>query len=1181
MHPCALTTLHTQRRANPGSTLRRLYGDRCLLICSNCGSDNPEGQRFCNQCGNALAATCPACGASNPPGSRFCGQCATPLSEEAAAPEPPSPVPVTAERRLVSVLFADLVGYTPFSENRDAEEVRGFLLRYFDRARETVERFGGVVDKFIGDAVMAVWGAGVANEDDAERAVRAGMELTDVVAKLSADVGAPDLALRVGVLTGEAAVSPGGNEKGLVVGDMVNTTSRLQSIADPGTVLVGDATYQATRTAIAYQEVGPQTLKGKTSPVPAWRAMRVIAERGGRGRTDTLEPPFVGRADELRLLKDLLGSVGRDRRARLVSMVGEAGIGKSRMIWELQKYADGLVENVYWHQGRSPSYGDGVTLWAVAEMIRRRARIAEDADPATTEDALRACLEEYIADPEERSWVESRLSAVLGISELSSGDRGELDAAVRTFFERISERGTTVLVFEDLHWADTGLLDMVEELAEWSRDHPLLVITLARPDLLERRPSWGAGRRGFVSLHLGPLIDEEMTALVNGTVPGIPEEAVEAIVARASGVPLYAVELLRMLLADGTLEEVEGGYRLTGEIAGLAVPESLQAVVGSRLDRLDVEDRTLLQDASVLGQVFHLEGLSAITGIELEELEDRLGALARRELVEPIRDPRSPERGQFRFVQGLTREVALSRMGRDARRARHLAAANYLDSLGDPELAGIVASHYLDAYRATPDGQEAEEVRERALTTLTAAVARAAELRSHDQVISIAENALELTGEDSERAPLWEQMAQAASALARREDAEQYAQKALDHYRAVDDRQGAHRAAGLLGLVYVDGQQAIRAIELIEPVLAAAGDEAGPELAAASAVHARALLLELRHEEAAREAERALEGTERHHLMPELIDSLITRGTALGDLGRRVEARLLLDGAIDLADRHDLSHAAIRARINLSHVFGSTDPEASHRAILAGFNLARKVGNRAFLLFAANNLAGSLGGRGELEQAIELLDDPLLEDAPDHYRATLLTRRANVMAMRGETDAARRHLAEARELAAVETDVQTTAQIDAQDHVVSLMEGQWEEAFRGALELIRWDWVGMFYASGPAVMAAAFSANPAWVEETAEALAAYPADALADDLHLLDILGGLARGEDRLDDARALAARFDDTVRPGWAVSTLASAARFLPHGHPDREQLLDDARARMEELGFNGLVALLDQPLP
>ncbi|MDP3984991.1 MAG: adenylate/guanylate cyclase domain-containing protein, partial [Acidimicrobiia bacterium] len=885
------------------------------------------------------------------------------------------------------MLFADLAGYTPFSEHSDPEEVRAFLMAYFDRCREVIERFGGTVDKFIGDAVMAVWGAVIANEDDAERAVRAGLELIDSVAKLAADSGAPEMAVRVGVHTGEAAVGPGGNQMGLVAGDMVNTASRLQSVAEPGTLLVGEGTYLATSRAIAFEAMGETALKGKQLTVPAYRALRVVAERGGRGRAEALEPPFVGRTDEFRLLKDLLASVGRDGRSRMVSMIGEAGIGKSRLIWEYLKYIDGLLETIHWHEGRSPAYGDGVTFWAVGEMIKSRAGIAA----TDTHDVARTRLAESVAthieDPADQSWAEPRLAALLGLGSSPTGERAELFAAVRSFFAGVARAGTTVMVFEDLHWADDGLLDFVEELTDWWRDTPILVITMARPDLFERRPGFGAGNQGLVSLHLAPMTPAEMRSLIEGTVPGLPESAVTAIVERAAGIPLYAVEMLRMLIAQGDVAEIEGKYQMVVDLTTLAVPESLQAVIGARLDRLEADDRSLLQDAAVLGQAFTLDGLAFVTGTSEAHLEPRLHGLARRDLIEPVRDPRSPERGQYRFLQGLIRDVAVGRMSRDLRSTRHLRAAEYFEGLLDPELSVVVASHYLEALKAIPGGSESDRIRTKAIDSMMAAVDRAADLHGHAQVLSICEQALALAETPDRRAPFWEKMSEAATRLADRELAERDGNLALDHYQSSGDDAGVNRMTRKLAFTYVEENVPARAVDLLGPHLEGRANlRVDPELARAAGVFARALLLTNREDEAVVAADRALAAAEALGLMPTIVDALITKATALGHPGRRVEARILLEGAIGVADRHGLSHAGMRARNNLAHFFAVADPIVALQATTEAYEIAKRTGDRSMALFLAANLIGSLAIRAQFEQIESVLAEPILADPPARYR---------------------------------------------------------------------------------------------------------------------------------------------------------------------------------------------------
>jgi len=663
------------------------------MLCSSCRSENAADRKFCGECGARLALACASCGAPNPPNVRFCGECGSGLASAEAAIAAPAPAPsgfVTpaptrphmessrqAELKVVSVLFADLVGFTTASESRDPEAVRETLTRYFESAATVIERYGGTVEKFIGDAVMAVWGTPVAQEDDAERAVRAALDLIEAVTRLGETVDLPALRLRAAVLTGEAAVTLGARNQGLVAGDLVNTASRLQALAEPGTVLVGDATAQAAGGAIAFESAGSFEVKGRAAPIVAQRALRVVGKRGGVGRTESLEAPFVGREAELSLIRDLYHATASDRRARLVSIVGQAGIGKSRLLWEFSKYTDGLAETMRWHQGRSPAYGEGVTFWALGEMIRQRAGIMEGEDTGATRSKLAATVTEWIPDEADRRWIEPSLRQLLGVHDGGAIDRDELFAGWRSFFERVAQVDPTVLVFEDIQWADSGLLDFVEYMLEWSRNLPIYIVTTARPELLERRPTWGAGQRSFTSLSLEPLPDGAMRALLAGLVPGLPAPVVEAILGRAEGVPLYAVETVRMLLHEGLLERTEGAYRPTGDLSKIAVPDSLHSLITARLDALEPASRSLLQDAAVLGQTFAIPALAAVSGEDAASIETHLRALARREIVVLDTDPRSPERGHYGFVQALIRDVAYGLLAKRDRRTRHLAAARY------------------------------------------------------------------------------------------------------------------------------------------------------------------------------------------------------------------------------------------------------------------------------------------------------------------------------------------------------------------------------------------------------------------------------------------------------------------------------------------------------------------------
>jgi class 3 adenylate cyclase len=696
-----------------------------------------------------------------------------------------------AERRLVSVLFADLVGFTSASEGRDAEETRELLTRYFDTCRTVIERYGGTVEKFIGDAVMAVWGTPVAQEDDAERAVRAALELVAAISDL-----APGVRARAGVLTGEAAVTIGVEGQGMVAGDLVNTASRIQSAAEPGSVLVGEATKRTTEAAIAYAATGEHQLKGKTEPVALWRALRVTAGRGGALKSAGLEPPFVGRDREIRLVKELFHACAAERRAQLVSVVGIAGIGKSRLGWEFFKYVDGLSEDVWWHRGRCLAYGEGVAFWALAETVRMRAQITEGEDPEGAGRKLRATIEEHVSDADERRFVEPRLPHLLGLDEEAAHGNEELFGAWRLLFERMSETGPVVLLFEDLQWADATLVEFISYLLEWSRNHAIYVLCHARPELQERHPGFGRGSRNQTALFLEPLSSKAMEALLDGFVPGLPPELRERILRRAEGVPLYAVETVRMLLDRGLLIQEGSIYRPTGTIEELEVPETLHGLIAARLDGLDPEERRLLQDASVLGKTFSKEALAALAGIAELELEGLLSALVRKEVLGVQADPRSPERGQYGFLQDLVKRVAYETLARRERKARHLAAAALLQSSfgeAEQEIVEVVASHYLAAYEAQPDAEDAAEIRSSARELLARAGERAGSLAAVAEARRYFEQAAGLAEEPPERARLLDRAGWMAFQNAELEDAERLFTAAHDLLA----REHAHCGSGL------------------------------------------------------------------------------------------------------------------------------------------------------------------------------------------------------------------------------------------------------------------------------------------------------------------------------------------------------------------------------------------------
>ncbi len=855
------------------------------------------------------------------------------------------------ERRVVSVVFADLVGFTTLSEGRDAEEVRDLLSRYFEVSRQLVRRYGGTVEKFIGDAVMAVWGTPVATEDDAERAVRAALDLTQAVASLGAEVGHPDLRARAGVLTGEAAVNVGAVGEGMVAGDLVNTASRIQSAAPPGAVFVGEATRRATEPTVVYEDAGAFELKGKSGLVPLWRALRVVAGARGALKSAGLEAPFVGRARELRMVKDLFHASAEEKRAHLVSVLGIAGIGKSRLGWEFYKYMDGLHDVYAWHRGRCLAYGEGVTYWALAEMVKMRARIAEEEESGSALAKLRATIEQYVTDPEERRWVEPRLGHLLGLEERTAVDREDLFASWRLFFERVAQAGPVVMVFEDMQWADTSLLDFIEYLMDWSRNFPLFVMTLARPELSERRASWGVGKRNFTAMYLDPLPPEAMEELITGLVPGLPQELRRRILERAEGVPLYAMETVRMLLDRGLLILEGSAYRPNGPVDALEVPETLQALIAARLDGLTSDERGFVQDASVLGKTFTKSGLAALTGMSEPELEPLLSSLVRKELLSIQADPRSPERGQYGFLQDLVKKVAYETLSKKERKARHLSAAAHLEATwgaDEEEIVEVVASHYLQAYDAAPDSDDAPGIRARARDMLSRAGDRAASLAASDEAQRYFEQAISLATEPLERADLHERAGQMAWMGGHAEPAEEH----LDRAAALFGSEGAtHRAARVSArLAEVDWNRgrAQEAVARLEPAFEVLSKEQPDEdLATVCAQFGRFLGLTGHLQQASERLEQALELAELLRLPEVFSQALSSKAILLFRSSRLDEARILLHGALEVALDNDLGAAALRAYNNLIYAMECGDRyeealETCDRAI----EVARRVGDR-------------------------------------------------------------------------------------------------------------------------------------------------------------------------------------------------------------------------------------------
>ena len=848
-----------------------------------------------------MVATCGSCGAANTSDSRFCNQCGVALLDTAAAILDPG------ERRLVTALFADLVGFTGFTAAHDAEDVRAMLVRWFDRARETVEGLGGVIDKYTGDAVTAFWGARVAREDDAERAVRAGLRLVDAAASLGRELGIDDLRLRVGIATGETSVGAGGNLTGLVVGDLVNVAARVQPLAEPGTVVVAGSTRALAHHAVDFESVGSHHLKGVPEAVEIHRAIALTVGTVQRGGP---EPPFVGRAAELGLLEDHHRATADESRARLVSIVGEPGIGKTRLAAEAERRIGSAHA---WYVGRSTTHRDGSTFSALADIVRQLAEVPDGADDAPAR--LAAAVDVLTSDEDERRWMTARLAAVLDVEPLPGTARDDLFGGLRLFLQHHASAGPLTLVFDELQWADESLLDFLIDLVERSKRHPILVVTLARPDLLERHPDWGAAHHRFTSVHLGPVADADVARLVAGMAPGIDDATVDLIVGAAAGVPLYAVEYVRMLIGTGGLLADGDRFRQVETVDSLEMPESLQAVVGARFDRLPAEDRSLIQDAAVLGDLFPRRHLEMVTQLGAGDLDVGIERLVREGILEVDSDIRGTV--TIRFVQSTIRELASRRLSREELHRRHMAVVDGLDLSDSSEVAGVVAAHCLAALEARPD----PALFERAADSLLAAARRAADLHAVQQALDLVERAVRFAGDDAARLPFWEVGADAASAARDHDLAEELARRVLERRLSGADPDAILGARARLTRVLEVADRSEAAIgEAAEHFDAARGGE--PAMAELGRVLAGSHI-SVGDFGAGAAIARDLLVTSADVGDPILTVSLLQlRSMALHGLGRTQEAAALVREAVRIASQLDTPAIEARALSTLIYVEG-------------------------------------------------------------------------------------------------------------------------------------------------------------------------------------------------------------------------------------------------------------------
>lgn len=658
---------------------------------------------------------CPNCGKENPEGFRFCGFCSAQLASGEGR----------EVRKAVTVVFTDVSGSTALGEHLDPESLRAVMHRYFEAAKGVFERHGGTVEKFIGDAVMAVFGVPVAHEDDALRAARAAVELRDSLAELNKELeetwGA-HLMLRIGINTGEVMAGDSASRQSFVSGDAVNVAARLEQAAQPGEILIGADTLALVRDAARVEAVKPLELKGKTEPVAAHRLLGVVTGTAGVARR--LDSPMVGRDEDL---QQLLGGFDRATRGpscELITVLGVAGVGKSRLTKELlTRLADGprVLE------GRCLPYGEGITFWPVAEMVRHAAGIADSDSPAKARDKIAELLN---ARGDEAQLIRDRVAAAIGLGE-SEGAIQETFWAVRRFLELLATERPVVAVFDDIHWAESTLIDLIGYVARFSRGHPILLVCTARPELGEGRPDWGGA--GTV-ISLNPLGTEDGAQLVQNLIgqTTLSEQIRGRILDAAEGNPLFVEEMLQMLIDDGLLQRTNGKWVATVDLSRVSTPKTIQALINARLDRLQEEERGVLQRASVVGKVFYW---GAVTDLSPQPVKTgvggRLQALLRKELIQPELSPFAGE-DAFRFSHILVRDAAYESTPKRTRADLHDRFASWLEhAAGErvPEYEEILGYHLEQAFRYLlelgPAGERGVTIGARAAARLSSSGRRA------------------------------------------------------------------------------------------------------------------------------------------------------------------------------------------------------------------------------------------------------------------------------------------------------------------------------------------------------------------------------------------------------------------------------------------------------------------------
>jgi len=934
--------------------------------------------------------------------------CAAPLSAASAAAE---------ERKTVTTLFCDLVAFTAMSEAADPEDVDAVLRTYHAAARKVIESHGGTVEKFIGDAVVGVFGVPAAHEDDPERAVRAGLRIVQALEGMTRPDGTP-LEVRVGVNTGEALVrldvTPGSGE-GFLTGDAVNTAARLQAAAPAGGVAVGALTHELSQRVIEYGQLPPIVAKGKSEPVAAWLARQPVARTGLR-TSGLATTPFLGREDELASLQNALRDAARAGEGRVVLVVGEPGIGKSRLLLEFARSLDAYPEMVTWRQGRCLPYGEGVTFWALGEIVKEHAGILDFDDGATVESKLDAVLPEG----EEGRWLRERLRPLLAL-KASQAAREENFAAWTRFLELIACSGPAVLVLEDLHWAGEGMLAFVEHLLARDLEAPLLIIATTRPELLQhhegaltsaadgdrpRRITLPTLSRHEAGVLVADLLDAELTADLG-----------QRIVDLVGGNPLYAEQYVRLLLDGSFLVRAGDGRHLTTD-AELPLPETVQAVIAARLDTLPREQKAMLCDAAVIGEAFWRGGVAAVSGRDAGAVGEAMAALVARDLVRPVVRSTMEGEPEYLFWHAVAREVAYGQLPRKARARKHEAAALWIDGQagerGD-EFAEILAYHYeaaLGLARATGD----EELADRLVAPTIRALARAGE-RALRLDVAAAERhfarALDLAGPDTrERLELLPRWGEVLLLRTRYREAASAYEEAIAGLRASGDvRATATAMCWLANVLPTLGEPSSALMQAAVDLLA--DDGPSPELAEVLGHYALSLVIQDDDPPSILEAaDRAIE-TCRLLALPEPAVAMSCRGAArlmLGDFGGLED----YERAIAAARAQGLGIE--RATLELNHsslLFAVGGACAERAALVEAHEFVRSHGIETLVFSCRGSMVDSLCKTGEwdeaLRQAAILL--PQLEAIENVWDMLYLrSLRAMLLSLRGDPAEAAAHV---------------------------------------------------------------------------------------------------------------------------------------------------------------------------